>query len=456
MRYSWKRLRENSRRHIPSSRTTIGSALSRSCLVTLTDIVGAVSIDLVIMYWSPADRPPLRLSNRIGILSKDETRKTRVRRSGKVTGNFEHFARRAQTAISPFELSGEGKGQALVLRYAGCNLRCPLCYAWRQAWLPQSSGRRHDVGQSIEALDNLGNEVKGKIVWIRLQGGEPCLSHDRTLTTITLAAGALRAVHEQGLNHFDNTRAVIQTNGIAFSSMTDEQTNRVTDDIGRLLRTVVNGRIIFELSFKSANQQDILKRQLAGFEVLVDRIISPLWRGGLDNVAVYPIGGLGPSIDFHNVWLVPIESASLPDEVPLFHRSSWSPDFENTITNFFGDIVPNHRAYRYYRENPMTRNGMRMAVEELEPTLFQTSWISGYAGGYVQGHMSVTPISRLLRRTKDTCDPQWHALFRRNDGWLGVLNQIPVSNRADQLLDEIRNMRDYLYPSHPMGHYPYL
>lgn len=41
---------------------------------------------------------------------------------------------RSKTKIHPWELNNEGRGQALVLRYAGCNLRCPLCYAWKYAW----------------------------------------------------------------------------------------------------------------------------------------------------------------------------------------------------------------------------------------------------------------------------------------------------------------------------------
>ncbi len=111
-------------------------------------------------------------------------------------GNIDWFARRSTTSISPFELNNEGKGQALVLRYAGCNLRCPLCYAWKYAWFMQKNGFVYNIQNSIQALRNLLGIAKKKIVWIRIQGGEPCLTFNRILNTITFAVESLTIVHQ--------------------------------------------------------------------------------------------------------------------------------------------------------------------------------------------------------------------------------------------------------------------
>jgi len=363
---------------------------------------------------------------------------------------------RAKTPISPFELNNEGRGQALVLRYAGCNLRCSLCYAWKYAWLPKTEGHQYGIEVSIAALNDLPKIVEKGIVWVRIQGGEPCLNYDRTLHTLNLARHALRVIHLQGLNYFDDTRAVIQTNGMAFGNLTAAQTDDIRNSLASFLRGLPRGRIIFELSFKSPNEQPTLKRQLTGYDVLLNGIVAPLWDLGLANIAVYPIAGLGPSVDLDNVWLVPIDPSSLRREKPLFHRSTWAPSFGHVPEDFFENVVPNYPAYNSFRSNRRTGNGTRMALEELEPALFQTSWISGYGGRYGEFNMEVTPVGDILRRMSDSPDPQWYALFKRHASWLDVLDEIPVASDTSQLLDAVKDMGSYFYPSHPIGHYPHL
>jgi len=82
-------------------------------------------------------------------------------------GNNDVFARSPTSThppaplIRPFELNNEGNGQALVLRYAGCNLRCPLCYAWKYAWF-RRNGYEYTIHNSIHALKNLPQVAKKK------------------------------------------------------------------------------------------------------------------------------------------------------------------------------------------------------------------------------------------------------------------------------------------------------
>lgn len=367
------------------------------------------------------------------------------------------FKRHSVSSISPFELNNEGKGKALVLRYAGCNLRCSLCYAWRYAWFPKRNGRPYHIQTSLEAINKLPSEIDTKkIVWVRIQGGEPCLNYDRILNTIEFAITSLKIIHQYGLNYYHNTRAVIQTNGIAFSYLKEGQKINIREQLRKSLSSLQKGKIVFEVSFKSPSDQKILHRQLLGFNVLLSQILIPLWNDDLDNIVIYPIAGLGPSIDFDNVWITPIDPSFLPQEIPLFHPKTWLPSFRNMFNSFVQEIIPSYSTYNEFRNNPRTNNGVKTAIEELEPTKFQTSWISGYAGGYRHASVIVTPIHKILRKLNNKIDPQWFALFKRYNHWMSVLNQIPTCENPSNLLSMIKNMSEPFYPSHPKNHYPYL
>jgi len=380
-------------------------------------------------------------------------------------GNYDLFARRPTTNIRPFELNNEGRGQALVLRYAGCNLRCPLCYAWRYAWFMRN-GHKYNIQNSIDALRNLSQVARKKIVWVRIQGGEPCLTFNRILNTITFAVESLNEIHTNGLNYFKTTRAVIQTNVIMFSNLTRNQIDRVHLHLKNSLNNLNNGKLVFEVSFKSPNHSTYLTPQIKGYEVLLRQIIMPLWHQGFNNITVYPLAGLGPSIDQHNLFIIPIDPQLLPNEIPIFHSSTWSQQFRDLVNDFINNIVPNYNAYVDFRKNSQTNGGKKLAIEELEPTPFQSSWISGYAGGYNKFIVNVIPINRILRKLTNgiPTNPKWKSWYNSwtsgmlfgKSTWNSVLNQIPASSNPNNLLSMVQQMNNYFYPSHPIGHYPYL
>lgn len=386
------------------------------------------------------------------------------------------FARRKKTLISPFVLNNEGSGQALVLRYAGCNLKCPLCYAWKYAWLPVKAEEiiEYNTWDCIRALSHLPRVANKKITWVRIQGGEPCLGFDRILHTIRFAAEALIVIHLNNMNYYDITRTVIQTNGIGFSKLNDFHINNIVSQLRNLLiklqhEIAWHGKIVFEVSFKSPHDVGYLEPQMDGYRVLIDKIIRPLWQEGFNNIAIYPIAGLGPSIDKHNLFIIPVDP-NWPDEIPLFHHLTWSERFKQLVNEFFNEIVPIYQAYSDFREkNQLTNEGKKIALEELEPAKFQVSWISGYAGRYIQyGHaVDTLALDKILRKiTLDRpTDSQWSKwynswvskkMFGKRSDWFNVLTQIPVSENPDMLLSRVAEMCEYFYPSHPEGHYPYL
>ena len=389
---------------------------------------------------------------------------------------YEVFARSPRSSkISPFESNNEGRGGfALVLRYAGCNLRCPLCYAWRYAWFPDKEGYKYGLNDVLKAIDKLCSlNLQGKINWIRIQGGEPCLSLERTSLTLRVCGKALQVLHEIGLNRYSSTRAIIQTNGIFFSALNNNEKaiNLIKEKLRAALCKGERGRIIFEVSFKDPTGKRewrnarVLEEQVIGFKTLLNKIIKPLWDEGFENVALYIVAGLGPSIDFHNTSIIPIDPYSLPKEYPLFHPKTWSKEFRTLYDLFIGSIVPQYGAYKDFRNNSNTNNGMRIPLEEFEPNKFQKAWLSGYAGKYQEYGLKigvdVPVVSSILRRLDDQLDPQWIGLCKQkkniiNRKWLNLLKNIPLAHNPSELKKLIEEMKEWFYPTHPKGHYPYL
>jgi len=145
----------------------------------------------------------------------------------------------------------------------------------------------------------------------------------------------------------------------------------------------------------------------------------------------------------------------VPEERPIFHKSTWSSPFQTLVEEFTSSVVQG-RACADYRTNPITGGGKKIPLEELMPTRFQTSWISRHSKPAYNGQS----LSSLVRKTSQEIDRQWGALTRgRNgpiSGWVAVLAGIPLSKDPEALLEKVREMQDYVYPSHPAGHYPYL
>jgi len=64
----------------------------------------------------------------------------------------------------------------------------------------------------------------------------------------------------------------------------------------------------------------------------------------------------------------------------------------------------------------------------------------------------------LLRKTDIHVDRQWvsKVLFGRKAEWNSVSEAIPAASNPKVLLKLVCEMNEYFYPSHPIGHYPYL
>ncbi len=351
----------------------------------------------------------------------------------------------------PFDLNNEGAGKALVLRYAGCNFPCPLCYAHKIAWNPEG-GHPCEWSKVRSALSNLDPDKK--VVWARIQGGEPLLNYGRMIGTVRIIPHIIDAIYRGGWNYYPVTRVVVQTNASKLPSLSHAEVQALTQELEQAASQVSGrGRIVFEASFKSPRDPFYLESQVEGYYIL-ERMVTSLFDSGIDNIAFYPVAGLGPSIDLNNAWLVPVEPSLIPEEVPLFHRSTWDDQFRQ-IRDRFQSLASQHPSYADFRKNPLTSGGRLLPLEELEPRRFQTAWISRYSNGKCE-----PPLGKLLRRADAKMDRQWEALTRGTHGtiqaWVDTLEGIPPSRDAGKLLAMVREMRDDFYPSEPKGHYPYL
>jgi len=274
-------------------------------------------------------------------------------------------------------------------------------------------------------------------------------------------------IYINGLNYFKTTRVVTQTNAIIFSQLNNNQISQILSDPKNLLQNLDKGKVIFEVFFKSPSNLQYLNPQINGYRVLLNQIIMPPWNQGFNNIVVYPLAGLSSSIDGDNLFIILIDFQSLPNEVPLFHSSTWSPQFQNLVNDFINNIVSNYNAYDDFGRDTQTNGGKKLAIEELEPTPFQSSWISGYASRYNQFNINITLINQILRKLTNgiSTNPQWRRwynswtsgkLFGRSASWRSVLNQISASSNTNNLFSLVQQISNYFYPSHPIGHYPYL
>ncbi|MEM2227081.1 MAG: hypothetical protein QXY42_07005 [Candidatus Bathyarchaeia archaeon] len=294
------------------------------------------------------------------------------------------FAVKDYLPFSPWEHNeGEGGNGALLLRFAGCNLRCYLCYAQAYAYLGSKSSRRV-ITTNLEGCIGALESFRGKVGWGRIQGGEPLLGRERALATANLATAALRRIIENGCP-YGIPRVVIQTNGIWFSTAGEGELSDFLRAMARGLKGI-EGRVAIEVSFKGPNLHDansyaiskpdaevpdVLGMQAKGFEKLVRAVEEIAWRDGVHSISVYPVAALGA--DLGSPGFIPI-SALLVDgeERPLFHPETWDERFGSIVKRFRGLLTDARQVYGDY----MARHGMKMPLEGMDASHFQFGWIS--------------------------------------------------------------------------------
>ena len=170
------------------------------------------------------------------------------------------------------------------------------------------------------------------------------------------------------------------------------------------------------------------------------------------NIAVYPLGGLGPELSVDKLWLVPIEPLA-ENEYPLFHRSTWSPLFRDVYNTFQRIIKLYPEVYNDYVRNMLTNGGRKMPLEELGPEGFQAAWIKDfYMGKYPYD------IGLFLRRVSKDPKSKWKGIVKKRNirKYASVLFEIPLAKDPKVLISRVSSMKEYFYNTEPRNHYPFL
>ncbi|GEM_PF-2767244 len=314
--------------------------------------------------------------------------------------------------LGPWNIEDE----TLVVRYANCQLKCPICYAAGPSYVhrlynyptPFRSTKRVSIVQQLTyaSLDDyLGNftdmnEVIDKLCnkkYVRMQGGEPLLNRHRLELTARMSIDMLKFA----LTHdVPKLVVVIQTNGIYLGignrncSNAESFIDRLVDyanqrSIDKHLRKGNKYRVAIEISFKAPNKDDFAVFSGTRVPDLWDNQVKAYWNlvNVLDGkyedyrgIAVYPLAGFIMPLRDSTCGIVPLSTKSKCDKrYPLFHRTTWSNEFEKIVRDFTnrvqGDSFGRYVFYRcLIRRNELTNNKqgiVKIRGEELELTGFQ-------------------------------------------------------------------------------------
>uniref|UniRef100_A0A7C3MGH8 4Fe-4S cluster-binding domain-containing protein n=1 Tax=Archaeoglobus fulgidus TaxID=2234 RepID=A0A7C3MGH8_ARCFL len=344
----------------------------------------------------------------------------------------------------PYLWEPESYDCGLVIRYWGCQLRCPLCFAQSYAYRNEQKSRipkEASLEEAVELAKKLIEIKKLKAKWFRIEGGEPIQSRKHMEMTAELAARVLKLLEPRG-------RVVIQTNGIWLGKKEENVNNFI-----QILKKEINRedikagkRIAIEISFKGPNPEsaraysgiqeiDILNLQTNAFQSLVKILEKEFWKNGNEVVSVYPVAGFGP--DLEKFVFIPLDAKN--KLFPLFHPSTWSPNYRENVVEKFKEIMTKYpKVYDQYS----SVHGKKLPLYGLEIRPWQRAWVSRIGKDqdlekFFLDHMRVNLSS------------QKNILYHMN-------NYLSNVTATEDLLKRTREMLDFYACAKPRNHYPYL
>ena len=234
----------------------------------------------------------------------------------------------------------ESRGRGAVVRFWGCNLRCPLCFAQSYAFRNEERSRRRFYASMEELRDRvargLANANLPELRWLRIEGGEPLAStiHAEFVSEI------VKAFAKEVGGGPRPRRLIIQTNGVWLGKELDN----ARSFYGMVAEPLVEGglKVAVEISFKGPNEgaceaysgvKGAFKLQCSAFKNSLE-VLEGYWREGA-NLSVHPVAGFGPSLK--ELIAVPLDPQALErgSEKPLFHQGGWSAEFKEVAKAYF-------------------------------------------------------------------------------------------------------------------------
>jgi len=373
--------------------------------------------------------------------------------------------------------------ETLVVRYARCSLKCPICYAAGPSYLHKLMEQRNPVPNtksvsmvigitkdfSISSHD-IPQHIRNKLCkkrYVRIQGGEPLLNKARSQLTAWLAIEMLKYAKNIGAVIV----TVIQTNGIYLGCNSNHAKDFLDAIVGFAryfkidsdLREGNRYRVAIEISFKSPNESDfavfsgmgngyLWRFQVSAYWNLVNQLSSNF--SEYAGIAVYPIAGF--IMPLKGSGIIPV---SVKDpRYPLFHKDTWDKRFEEIVKDFTQRVRkdPRYCNYKVCLINRRdlyspSRNYVKIRGEELEITGFQSHVPSLYNNpefsGYFRDHFD--KFSRYFRLSPYP-PKRYQRVYQR---WRRLLKSTVSKS---QFRDWQSDLSKYFYGIPSYKYYPYL
>jgi len=230
------------------------------------------------------------------------------------------------------------------LRFAGCNLKCGLCYASGYSWPDMYQHNKSVTNQkNIEDILKDFREIAGAegfdhYNWFRVLGGEPLLNDEY----IDFLFEALARMSELDSNKFNNG-IIIQTNGIHIGM---GNASHIKDNLEGLYEINPHVKVAVEISIKGGNSEE--------FELLTQRP-SELFKYNLNaynvlkqlklpNLRPMIVAGFGLNESYlrdegkskDKMTIIGINNR------PCYHPESWSTEFSDLYDAFTGNYKKSH------------------------------------------------------------------------------------------------------------------
>lgn len=229
---------------------------------------------------------------------------------------------------APYEIS---------LRFAGCNLKCGLCfasgYSWPDKYLKQktvtSEKNVDDVVEDFKAIPYPSGHSHYN--WLRVLGGEPLLS-DKYVDFLFEVLIKISEIDSQKFNN----GIVIQTNGIYIGK---GNTSQIKKYIEELYKTNSSVKVAIETSIKGTNPEEFkLLTQQSSEELFNYNIRSyfALKQLNLPNLRSMIVAGFGVNESFLLREGNSKERMTIvcKDNRPCYHPDLWASEFHELYVDF--------------------------------------------------------------------------------------------------------------------------
>jgi len=331
----------------------------------------------------------------------------------------------------------ESYKRGIVLRFWGCNLRCPLCFAQAYAFRNERKSRRPCFKTLEQLIEEAIEKLSERTRWCRIEGGEPLLSSDHVNLVVKVVEKIFTVMGTKA-------RIIIQTNGIWLGKDEENAAEFCRNLIGVVAKVRSDKRVVIEISFKGPNVQsareysgrediDVLSTQIRAFNSVLDFLSDEAWEREINNIVVYPVAGFGPD---PKLVLMPIDSCKT--YVPLFHPRTWDQSYEEMIINKFKSTLSQYR--EVYKSYP---HGDKIAMYGLECRDWQSAWLSKVCEDKILKMF----ILRHIRVDKKRLRKDFLRYLSP------ILEKIEVT---PELLNRAKEVFAFYRHSRPKEHYPYL